>query len=120
MVSKGISKIKEIIRVVHVTVSGENRSMVFRQPIVYKAQLTNAHTTRLPPSKGLEPNPSTAPRPEIIAIDFNDLPPARQAVRRDDLIPGYSPAMPKTEAAADVAATATAAETAPAEAPASH
>ncbi|MCB1161480.1 MAG: cytochrome C oxidase subunit IV family protein [Candidatus Krumholzibacteriia bacterium] len=39
---------------------------------------------------------------------------------RDDLIPGYSPAMPKTEAAADVAATATAAETAPAEAPASH
>ncbi len=43
-------------------------------------------TPKLPNAE--PPRLATAPRPEIIAIDFNDLPPARQAVRRDDLIPG--------------------------------
>ncbi len=43
-------------------------------------------TPKLPNAE--PPRQATAPRPKIMAIDFNDLPPARQAVRRDDIIPG--------------------------------
>lgn len=43
-------------------------------------------TPRLPNAE--PPRQATAPRPEIVAIDFNDLPPARQAAYRGDVIPG--------------------------------
>jgi len=43
-------------------------------------------TPKLPNAE--PPRQATAPRPQIVAIDFNDLPPSRQAARRNDMIPG--------------------------------